>query len=45
MLRDALPKVSGKLPGPNAKKALDKRAKVMPNAIGAGYPWTSMICC
>ncbi len=38
MLRNALPKVVTELPGPNAKKALEKRAKVMPDAIKCAYP-------
>lgn len=38
MLRNALPKVNGKLPGPNAQAAIAKRAKVMPNAIRCVYP-------
>jgi 4-aminobutyrate aminotransferase/(S)-3-amino-2-methylpropionate transaminase len=38
MLRDALPKVVTPLPGPKAKAAIEKRAKVMPNAIKCIYP-------
>jgi 4-aminobutyrate aminotransferase/(S)-3-amino-2-methylpropionate transaminase len=38
MLRDELPKVKGALPGPKAKKILEKRKKVMPDAIGSAYP-------
>lgn len=38
MLRDALPKVVTPLPGPKAKAALERRAKVMPNAIKSVYP-------
>lgn len=38
MLRDALPKVTMTLPGPNAQKVIDRRALAMPNAIKCGYP-------
>lgn len=38
MLRDALPKVTMPLPGPNAQKVIDRRALAMPNAIKCGYP-------
>lgn len=38
MLREALPQVKGTLPGPNAKKILEKRAQVMPGAIKSIYP-------
>lgn len=38
MLRDALPKVTMPLPGPNAKKVIDRRSLAMPNAIKCGYP-------
>ena len=38
MLRDALPKIITPLPGPKAQAAIERRAKVMPNAIKCGYP-------
>ncbi len=38
MLRDALPKVTMNLPGPNAQKVIERRAVAMPNAIKCGYP-------
>ncbi len=38
MLRNALPKVNGTLPGPKAQAAIAKRAEVMPNAIRCIYP-------
>lgn len=38
MLRESLPSVKTSLPGPKAKAALDRRAKVMPNAIKSIYP-------
>ncbi|MDR2771024.1 MAG: aspartate aminotransferase family protein [Clostridiales Family XIII bacterium] len=37
-LREALPKVSTALPGPKAKEALEKRARVIPAAIKSIYP-------
>ncbi|MGL4485056.1 MAG: aminotransferase class III-fold pyridoxal phosphate-dependent enzyme, partial [Anaerovoracaceae bacterium] len=38
MLRTALPKITTAIPGPKAQAALEKRAKVMPNAIKAVHP-------
>ena len=38
MLRSALPKIVTPLPGPKAQAILDRRAKVMPNAIRSIYP-------
>lgn len=38
MLRDSLIKISTPLPGPKASELIAKRAKVMPNGIGCGYP-------
>jgi 4-aminobutyrate aminotransferase/(S)-3-amino-2-methylpropionate transaminase len=37
-LRDALPKVKTKLPGPKAAKVLARRATIMPAAIKSVYP-------
>ena len=37
MLREALPKVTGTLPGPKAKAILDRRAAAVPNGIGTAY--------
>lgn len=38
MLRNALPKVVTSLPGPNAKKIIERRANAVPNAVKCGYP-------
>lgn len=38
MLRTALPKVVTALPGPEAKKVIERRAAAMPDAIKCGYP-------
>ena len=38
MLRDALPKITTPLPGPNAQKIIARREACMPNAIKCGYP-------
>lgn len=37
-LREAMPEVKTALPGPNAQKEFDRRAKVMPDAVATGYP-------
>jgi len=38
MLRNELPKVNMPLPGPNARKVIERRTLAMPNAIKCGYP-------
>ncbi len=38
MLRDSLPKIITTLPGPEAKKVIERREKAMPGAIRCGYP-------
>lgn len=38
MLRNALPKVTGPLPGPNAKAMIDRREAAVPGAIKCSYP-------
>ena len=38
MLSEQLPKIITPLPGPKAKKIIDRRTKAMPNAIKCGYP-------